>query len=328
MSVFLEYLSSVALKCQWDDNHLQPCVLVLTHHTHAYKPSLSMPPVFGAGFLTLWSFILQDLYRSYFDLPVVNSQSALNDPESAIFRFTWLLYLVGKSTLLPQFPDLVTCFNLLVCVFNSVLANMPLQHCTHKFSDVVRFPVRSPGGGADTLHSITRAHKASLAEVSPLMASLDKVMRDLFASRIPPAEAVAAAAGEPVSVYSATVFPGLLSNPVALSAAIEVLSASYNQSYIKSGEIDERPFVEREAEPNTAPAGATPPSMSRLQVGTPRRSVSCQCLYEFVTQRLAFALLLHVLKLRPPKLFLYVFLGAEPMRRSMVQGCQEGLVDY
>ena len=56
----------------------------------------------------------------HFDLPVA---SAAGEPSA--YALCWLLYVVAKARLLPPFPDLVSSFNLLICVIALVYAHVP-----------------------------------------------------------------------------------------------------------------------------------------------------------------------------------------------------------
>ncbi len=43
----------------------------------------------------------------------------------SVLRFGWMLFLVLKAKLLPTFPDLVCCINLLACVLNVLVSHAP-----------------------------------------------------------------------------------------------------------------------------------------------------------------------------------------------------------
>ena len=76
---------------------------------------------------------MQDLFQRLCNLPLGN-----NDQPVPILRLTWLLFVLSKAELLGPLPDLVTSFNLLVCVINVILAHLPRALGTVDFADQVR----------------------------------------------------------------------------------------------------------------------------------------------------------------------------------------------
>ena len=69
---------------------------------------------------------MQDIFTSCFEA----SAQVSGPGTSSVYRTAWLLFLYAKARLLPAFPDLVSSFNLLLCVMNFLLAHIsPQQHC-------------------------------------------------------------------------------------------------------------------------------------------------------------------------------------------------------
>ena len=64
----------------------------------------------------------QDLCARYFPL----SQATLDAPQT-VADLAWLLFLVAKASLLHRSPDLVSAYNLLVCVVSCLLQCLPQQ---------------------------------------------------------------------------------------------------------------------------------------------------------------------------------------------------------
>lgn len=103
----------------------------------------------------LWG--MQELWETYCKLPL--------DESSVPPRLFWTLFLVAKSRLLPQFPDLVTGFSLLIAVFSVALAHFGPEHCAVSFEDQEHFPQRTPSGSADLPESLIQNSKANSAMV-------------------------------------------------------------------------------------------------------------------------------------------------------------------
>ena len=75
---------------------------------------------------------LQDMYGRYLNLPTeVDGQLA------PTLRLLWTLFILAKAELLGPLPDLVSSFNLLVCVVNVILAHLPQSADSPDFADKV-----------------------------------------------------------------------------------------------------------------------------------------------------------------------------------------------
>ena len=77
---------------------------------------------------------LQDIFERFFNLPTGAGKQV-----APILRLMWLLFILAKAELLGALPDLVSSFNLLVCVANTILAHIPRALGTVDFNDKVRF---------------------------------------------------------------------------------------------------------------------------------------------------------------------------------------------
>lgn len=101
--------------------------------------------------------VLQDMFRRYLSF----SYAAFSQPPPAL-QLCWMLFLVSKHRLLPQSPDLVSAFSLLVCVINVLLVHTAAK------SDAVDGLLRSQqeaNGPVSVLQALTSAHKANWSSV-------------------------------------------------------------------------------------------------------------------------------------------------------------------
>lgn len=79
-------------------------------------------------------WVAQDIFACYFETSVQSP-----GPQGcSVYKTAWLLFLYAKARLLPPFPDLVSAFNLLLCIMNLLLAHVPLQHHCFPPSDAQR----------------------------------------------------------------------------------------------------------------------------------------------------------------------------------------------
>ena len=89
---------------------------------------------------------LQDLFQTYFSLPM-DGQAG----EPSVLRLTWHLFIVAKAKLFPPFPDLVSSFNLLVCVLAFVFSHVPAAQRAVDLADAEKLPVHDAAGAVDVL---------------------------------------------------------------------------------------------------------------------------------------------------------------------------------
>ena len=75
---------------------------------------------------------MQDIYARFLHLPTeVNGRLA---PQ---LQLLWTLFVLAKAELLGPLPDLVSSFNLLVCVTNVLLIHLPRDASSIDFDDKV-----------------------------------------------------------------------------------------------------------------------------------------------------------------------------------------------
>ncbi|KAK9861918.1 hypothetical protein WJX84_011184 [Apatococcus fuscideae] len=120
----------------------------------------------------------RDIFTCYFEPSAQNP-----GPRGwSVYKTAWLLFLYAKARLLPPFPDLVSAFNLLLCIINFLLAHIPLQHHCFLSSDTQRYPVRTASGVADTLQSLVSLYRASLVDALPLASALNALLQSDLSS--------------------------------------------------------------------------------------------------------------------------------------------------
>ena len=97
-------------------------------------------------------------YKVYFDLHFDESKSG----GEFLARFGWRLYLVAKHIMLPKFPDLYSCYHLLVVVQAFLLVNAPPCLLRTTISNMVSMSVKDESGGVDALASLCATTKTKL----------------------------------------------------------------------------------------------------------------------------------------------------------------------
>ena len=91
-------------------------------------------------------------------------------------RLGWKLYLAAKHRLLPKFPDLYSCYHLLVVVQAFLLVNAPRGLLRTELKNMVSMSVRDESGDVDALASLSVTSKTKL----PLLRStMEDFQRDI-----------------------------------------------------------------------------------------------------------------------------------------------------
>jgi len=193
-----------------------------------------------------------DLFTSKFELSTPSHP--YSDPN---FRLGWLVFLLGKTELLPVHCDLVSSFHLLVCVLNTLLAHMPKRRLRFKFADKLIMPKQTEDGRVDTVASLAVICRAIPSEVEPLVKKLDALLQPvleeagLSPSKFPFSEQLE---------ISCRYFPGLLDDSSARKEVLMALEDAYCQANLKKGGLyDEQVFLEPDRiNGNTSPLRMTP----------------------------------------------------------------------
>ena len=90
------------------------------------------------------------------------------------------MFLAAKAKLLPPNPDLIVCFNLLVAVFNVLVAHMPKRRLHLGASGPQAMTATADDGRIDTVASLAAMHHADPAQVATLVAKLDHLLQDIL----------------------------------------------------------------------------------------------------------------------------------------------------
>ncbi|KAF8058436.1 RBR2 [Scenedesmus sp. PABB004] len=194
-------------------------------------------------------------------------QRSASTPKQPLLRAGWLAFLLIKAQLLPGFPDLVSCLELLVCVLNLFVASTP-------FSAEQLDALRSANPGAieasgrlSTLKALASEAKVDLGNTKRLMPQVEARFRALFADGACGWAAAPLAAGAPhpqaaaVDTCCGLYLEGLTTNAEQLGELVLALDGAYGSWYRAQGEIDEREFLLNDygalASPRTRPTTAT-----------------------------------------------------------------------
>jgi len=171
----------------------------------------------------------QDMFASKFEIATPNHPN--NDPN---FRFGWLLYLVAKAKLLSGHPDLVTCFNLLVAVFNVLMVHMPARKRRVQLTDSLAMPVVADDCRVDTVASLATTTGAMPADVQALSKAFTPVLVGVMSHcGHEPSEHPEAAVIVPGCPY----FAGLLDSAAARTAAMTNLETAYAAANAAAGAL-------------------------------------------------------------------------------------------
>jgi hypothetical protein len=152
--------------------------------------------------------------------------------------------------------------------------------------DSADFSARDANGKVDVLASLcTLLHvPSSTAELSPLMKQVDETMQAVLSPVVGATHVYAPPASTAGVSFLCGAFDGLLDDKPALKAAVDALSAAYEQGTLAGGECNERNYAAVKPQHTTAPAspaprrvGAVPASpmkspMSRPPLGRPPAS--------------------------------------------------------
>jgi len=97
------------------------------------------------------------MFQIYFKLPTAGRYN-----EPSVFHLVWQLFIVAKAKLFPPFPDLVSSFNLLICVLAFAFCHVPAAQRAVVLTDSEKLPTRTEDGSVDVLEVMpyNGAHEA------------------------------------------------------------------------------------------------------------------------------------------------------------------------
>ena len=97
----------------------------------------------------------------------------------------WKLYLAAKHSLLPKFPDLYSCYHLLVVVQAFLLVNAPRGLTRTELKNMVSMSVKDDAGDVDALASLSVTSKTKLPLLRSTMEDFQRVIvQGLVASEL------------------------------------------------------------------------------------------------------------------------------------------------
>eukprot|EP00878_Enallax_costatus_P034420 GHUV01038161.1.p1 GENE.GHUV01038161.1~~GHUV01038161.1.p1 ORF type:complete len:332 (+),score=45.39 GHUV01038161.1:258-1253(+) len=127
---------------------------------------------------------LQHISNKYKDLfwHMARSTGSSSSAKQPLMRAGWLAFLMIKAQLLPGFPDLVSCLELLVCVLNLLLASSAF---TDNQLQALQSGIPSaidPTGKFNTLKALSLEAKVDYVKTKVLMPQIEAHLRALLES--------------------------------------------------------------------------------------------------------------------------------------------------
>nr|BCL66182.1 retinoblastoma-like protein [Volvox reticuliferus] len=174
--------------------------------------------------------------------------------KQVVLKLGWSAFLVLRVKLLSSFPDIVSCVELLPCVFAVLTSHAP------RLPDCLRHLSLEDGKPA-LLKAVSETCKAEYNRVQARMPSVIALLTQILTSAVPEwraaisnaalraqqadltARASLTFAGV-VDLVSYPVLDGLVTDADRMERALSALEAVYEQHYTQSGtELDEREFL-------------------------------------------------------------------------------------
>ena len=159
-----------------------------------------------------------------------------------VVRFGWLLFILGKAKTLSANPSLSDQIFLFVAMLEVLLANAPESYIRPLeqmmvIRNVPLVMMRDSEGKPDTLASLCAYHKASQADVLPVMDKLIGMLKELL-----PASVMKSTTSIRNMSNTCPRFEGLLDLPARARMNLQALEKAYDNVCITSCELDERVF--------------------------------------------------------------------------------------
>ncbi|PNH01487.1 Retinoblastoma-related protein, partial [Tetrabaena socialis] len=199
--------------------------------------------------------------------------------KQVVLRLGWNAFLVLKAKLLSAFPDVVSCVELLPCIFAILVSHAPrlpdsLMHITQA------------SRGTSLLKAMSETCKADYGRVQARMSTVEPLLTQILTTAVPEWRCTAANTGDRqtglITAAACTIETGLdlIANPMLdglvtdndrMNRAVAALEREYEQHYSGGGhELDERDFLYTDftkfASPRFSP-GQTHSAMSMLGAG-------------------------------------------------------------
>ncbi|KAG2429306.1 hypothetical protein HXX76_011074 [Chlamydomonas incerta] len=164
--------------------------------------------------------------------------------KQVVLRLGWGAFLVLRVKLLSAFPDVVSCMELLPCIFAILASHAPrlpdcLAHITREDREKL------------LLKSMADVCKADYGRVQARMPTVEALLTQVFTSAVPEwrtavaeAKASSPAAVGGIDLIASPVLEGLVTNMERMNRAVAALEREYEQHYSRGAtELDEREFL-------------------------------------------------------------------------------------
>ncbi|GFR43170.1 hypothetical protein Agub_g4220 [Astrephomene gubernaculifera] len=174
--------------------------------------------------------------------------------KQVVLRLGWNAFLVLRVKLLSAFPDVVSCVELLPCIFAILASHAP------RLPDSLSH-IKGDERASLLLKCMSEMCKADFKRVQARMPSVEALLIQIFTSAVPEwrtamAEAKAQAAqpaaagsdtpslGAGLDLVSSPVLKGLVTDHERMNRVVAALEQEYDQHYSRGGhELDEREFL-------------------------------------------------------------------------------------
>ena len=189
--------------------------------------------------------VVAQKYRHFFDVHFDASRPG----GAALARFGWRIFLAAKRAALPRFPDLYSCYHLLVVVQAFMLVNAPASLLRTDLRNMVSMSARDEDGNVDALASLSAYAKTKLPALRDALATFQKeTVQGVFAAHLAAARGEMknsgrgarssargtlepASPGPGVSPDGPSRFPGLLPEGEDVAAALETAAKAASDAY-------------------------------------------------------------------------------------------------
>lgn len=209
--------------------------------------------------------LLAKKYKDYFN----QFLHQLDMYKQVALRMGWAAFLLLKSKLLSAFPDVVSCLELLPCIFALLVSSAPRLPDNLSGGQVVK-----PSSRPDLLKAISDVCKADHSRVQARMPSVQAFMAQLFTSAVPDWRRPSGGGGDDAAVAEGgkpalPVFEGLMTDIERMNCVVAALEREYEAHYTRASlELDERDFLSTDfskfASPRCSP-GAMHSAFSKLR---------------------------------------------------------------
>nr|BAN18534.1 retinoblastoma-like protein [Yamagishiella unicocca]BAN18535.1 retinoblastoma-like protein [Yamagishiella unicocca] len=174
--------------------------------------------------------------------------------KQVVLRLGWTAFLVLRVKLLSAFPDVVSCVELLPCIFAILASHAPrLPDCLSHISRENRANL--------LLKTMSEMCKADYSRVQARMPSVEALLTQIFTTAVPEwrtaiataklqasqpdaTGATALTVGAGLDLVANPILEGLVTDSDRMNRAVAALEVEYEQHYVRgTSELDERDFL-------------------------------------------------------------------------------------